>query len=243
MSNPKPIFLNSTERNTSQKFNLRELGSISFGQLEGEKDNKLNSDTFFPTESIKQLLSKNYNYVLSPKGVGKSAIFNALINKFIHPRLFEYDKHSIVPINKAFGNDNEYLDPEKFKDEEGRRNYSIYWGLYIMGELLKDIFKNHSDKSNFPNFKTKIKKIEGLKDKFQLYNVLEIINQLNIGFAFNISGQTVEIKPNIEYEVQTEKLSLNEIFQIINDFYRDNNLDALIVIDRICVIPPKRSTI
>ncbi len=224
--------MNSTVKNTSPKFNLRELGTISFGQLEGEKDTKLNKDTFFPTETIKQLLCKHYNYVLSPKGVGKSAIFNALTNKFIPIFLFEYNKHSIVAINKAFGNDNEYLDPAKFK-EEGRKNYSIYWGLYIMGELLKDIFKNHSDKNNFSEFKTKIKKFEGLKDKFQLYNILEIVNQLNIGFAFNISGQTVEIKPTLKYEVQTEKLSLNDIFQIINDFYKDNNLEALIVIDRI----------
>lgn len=241
MSDQKPIFLISTERNTSIKFNLRELGAISFGQLEGEKDTKLNSDTFFPTETIKQLLCKHYNYVLSPKGVGKSAIFNALTNKFIPKGLFEYEKHSIISINKAFGNDNDYLDPAKFKEEEGRRNYSIYWGLYIMGELLKDIFKNHSDKPNFQIFKTKIKKIEGLKDKFQLYNILEIINQLNIGFAFNISGQTIEIKPNIKYEAQTEKLSLNDIFEVINDFYKDNNLEALIVIDRIDSFVSKES--
>lgn len=102
-----------------------------------------------------------------------------------------------------------------------------------MGELLKDIFKNHSNKQNFEPFKSKIKKVEGLKDKFKLYNVLEIINQLNIGFAFNISGQTIEIKPNLKFDSQLEKLSLNDIFQFINDFYKENNLEALIVIDRI----------
>jgi hypothetical protein len=241
MNQQKNIFPHINEKNTSTKFNLRELGVISFGQLEGEKDSKLNSDTFFPTETIKQLLCKHYNYVLSPKGVGKSAIFNAITNKFVPQSLFEYSKHSIIPINKAFGNDNEYLDPSKFKEEEGRKNYSVYWGLYIMSELLKDIFKNHSDKFNFESFKSKIKKVEGLKDKFQLYNVLEIINQLNIGFAFNISGQTIEIKPNIKYDSQLEKLSLNEIFQIINDFYYENNLDALIVIDRIDSFVSKES--
>lgn len=241
MSQHKNIFSHVTEKNTSTKFNLRELGNISFGQLEGEKDQKLNSDTFFPTETIKQLLCKHYNYVLSPKGVGKSAIFNAITNKFIPPLLFDYQKHSIVPINKAFGNDSEYLDPSKFKEEENRKNYSIYWGLYIMSELLKDIFKNHSDKHNFENFKSKIKKVEGLKDKFKLYNVLEVINQLNIGFAFNISGQTIEIKPNIKYDSQLEKLSLNDVFQIINDFYKENNLEALIVIDRIDSFVAKES--
>lgn len=241
MSQQKNLFSNITDKNTSTKFNPRELGNISFGQLEGEKDKKLNSDTFFPTETIKQLLCKHYNYVLSPKGVGKSAIFNAITNKFVPPLLFDYTKHSIVAINKAFGNDNEYLDPDKFKEEENRKNYSIYWGLYIMSELLKDIFNNHSDKHNFESFKSKIKKVEGLKDKFKLYNVLEIINQFKIGFAFNISGQTIEIKPNIKYDSQLVKLSLNDVFQIINDFYRDNSLEALIVIDRIDSFVAKES--
>jgi hypothetical protein len=232
MSNQNRNIPYSNEKNTSKVFDLNELGKISFGQLEGEKDSKLNSDTFFPTETIKQLLCKHYNYVLSPKGVGKSAIFNALTNKFIHSSLFEYNKHSLVPINKAFGNDNDYLDPEKFKDEN-RKNFSIYWGLYIMGELINDIFKNHSDKPNFHKFKTKIKKYEGFKDKFQLYNVLEVINQFNIGFTFNISGQSVEVKPSITISGHIEKLSLNEILQIINDFYFENDLEALIIIDRV----------
>jgi hypothetical protein len=241
MSQTKGTFSYITEKNTCTNFNLRQLNNISFGQLEGEKDKKLNSDTFYPTETIKQLLRKQYNYVLSPKGIGKSAIFNALTNKFISNNLFDYTKHSIVAINKAFGNDNEYLDPSKFKEEDNRRNYSIFWGLYILSELLQDTFKNHSDKPNFGNFKSKIKRIEGLKDKFQLYNVLDIINQLNIGFAFNISGQTIEIKPNIKFNSQVEKLSLNEVFQIVNDFYKDNNLDALIVIDRIDSFVAKES--
>lgn len=231
-----------TEKNTSKNFNLIELGKLTFGQLEGERDSQLNSTTFFPTESIKQLLCKHYNYVLSPKGVGKSAIFNAITKKYISDTLFEYNKHSIVSINKAFGNDNDYLDPEKFKEEGGgRKNYSIYWGLYIMGELLNDIFNNHSEKSNFNEFKKKIKRVEGLKDKFHLHNVLDIINQVNIGFAFNISGQIVEIKPNIKFDPKLEKLNLNDIFQIINDFYKDNNLEALLVIDRIDSFVTKES--
>lgn len=240
MSNQRNINFNSTEKNTSKRFELKELGKINFGQLEGEKDSLLDKETFFPTETIKQLLCKHYNYVLSPKGVGKSAVFNALTNKFITPNLFAYGEHSIVPINRAFGNDNDYLDPEKFK-EDGRKNYSIYWGLYIMGELLKDIFNNHQDKGNFESFKRKIRKVEGLKDQFQLYNILDIINQLNIGFAFNISGHTVEIKPNVKFDGHLEKISLNEILKLINDFYKENNLEALIVIDRVDSFVSKES--
>jgi hypothetical protein len=233
MSHQKGKTLINTEKNTSNKFNIKELGMISFGQLDGENDQKLDSDTFFPTETIQRLLRNNYNYVLSPKGVGKSAIFNAITSKFIPDWLFDYQKHSIVPINKAFGNDNDYLNPEKFCENENRRNNSIYWGLYIMGELLKDIFNNHSSKSNFLDFKSKIRNIEGLKDKFKLYNVLEVINQMNIGFAFNISGQTIEVKPNVKFDGGMEKLNLNDVFQIINDFYKENNIEALIVIDKI----------
>src|SRR5688572_22715819 len=133
---------------SSRHFDLNELNKINFGHLEGEKDVKLNSDTLYPTQSIQLLLVKNYNYILSPKGVGKSAIFSGLVNKYISKNFFKYDKHSIIPINKAFGNDNEFLNPEKFGNTGSRKTYAIYWGLYIMSELLSDIFKNHSNRSH-----------------------------------------------------------------------------------------------
>jgi len=225
--------LKITQKNSSRSFDLNELTTLSMGQLEGEKDDRLSADTFFPTEVVQQVLRKTINYVLSPKGLGKSAIFSALQNKYIHPVFFEYDKHSIIPINKAFGNEADYLNPEKFKPKNDRKNYAIYWGLYLMSELILDIIQNHNNKPNYEIFKSKIANIEGFKDQFRLYNILDILDQFNVGFTFNISGQIVEIKPNIKVQQKPRKLLLNDILSTIDEFYRDNNLIALIIIDRI----------
>jgi len=225
--------LNINSKNTSKEFNLDELISISFGQLEGEKDNKLNEDTFYPTYSIQKVLKKNINYVLSPKGVGKSALFSSIVNKYIPSEIFDYKDHSIIPVNQSFGNDSQYLDPKKFKKETSRNNYAIHWGLYLLGELIKDIVNNHKDKANYSEFIKKIKRIEDLKDKFRLYNISDVLNQVNIGFTFTISGLPIEVSPSLKINKTYDKLNLNDLYSYINKFYKENNLIALIIIDRI----------
>lgn len=226
---------NNTKINfkTEKEFDLRELTDINFGSLEGENDEKLSLETFFPTLSIRSVLKKRYNYILSPKGVGKSALFSAIKHNYLADTFFSKDKFSVIPVNKAFGNDDENLNPEKFSEDDNRKNYAISWGLYIISQLLKDIITNHSDKDNYPAFKKKVSKIEGIKDKFHLFNTLEIINQLNIGLVFNVSGQNIELKPKFDIPQKIEKLLLNDVLEHIDEFYRANELSALVMVDRI----------
>ena len=65
-----------------KSFDLDELENINFGKLEGERDNMLES-SFFPTKTVVKYLKNPYNYVLSPKGAGKSALYRALSERFI----------------------------------------------------------------------------------------------------------------------------------------------------------------
>lgn len=216
-----------------KSFEIAELENISFGRLEGEKDDKL-GDSFFITSSIKKLFSNKYNYILSPKGGGKSAVFRTLSEKMVSSeKVFNYDKHSIISINTAFGYDDNYLSLDLFKDEENRRNYTLSWGLFLLSKLINDIKVNHKEKNSYDDFIRKIKKIDGFKDKFQLHDLGDYLKQVSFGLSFTVGGQPIDIKPKIGFEKRSEDLIINEIFQFVNDFYKENNISALIIIDRL----------
>ncbi|MEQ8364636.1 MAG: hypothetical protein RH948_17315 [Cyclobacteriaceae bacterium] len=217
-----------------KNFETKELHGLSFGRLEGEKDDKLD-DSFFPTNSIVKLFQGKFNYVLSPKGGGKSAVFRALKDNLIRlpKNFFDYEKYSIVGVNQAFGFDSNYLQLDKFKETTNRKSYTMAWAVYILGELIKDIKKNYSDKPNYSEFLMKIKKIGDFKEQFQLYNIFDFINKLSVGLSFNVGGQPIEVTPKIKWAAKKEPLILNEIFSTVNDYYKSNNLTALILIDRL----------
>jgi hypothetical protein len=217
-----------------KKFDTSELENINFGSLEGEKDDKL-SDSFLPTLSIIRLLKGRYNYVLSPKGGGKSAVFRAIKDKLIRlPKsYFDYSKYSILGINEAFGFDSDYLPIEQFVETSNRKNYTISWAIYILSELIKDIKTNHSEKTNYSDLISKIKKIGDFKSQFQLYNIVDFVSQLSFGLSFTVGGQPIDIKPKLNFSSTSEPLVLNSIFKLINNFYKENNLTSLILIDRL----------
>lgn len=85
INNPK------LEDKIETKFNLNKLKTLSFGNLEGERDVML-KECFFPTYAIEKHLNSPVNYILSPKGAGKSALFRTLNNKYIHNIIFQLFK-------------------------------------------------------------------------------------------------------------------------------------------------------
>ena len=149
------------------KFDLSELKKISFGKLEGERDPLL-EECFFPTHTITKFLNEPINYILSPKGAGKSALFRTLEKKYLHISLFDYENYSIISINDAFGFDDEYLNIDDFK-EKSRMKLTISWGIFLLSKLIKDIKTNFLDSPYYSQFISEITKIEGFKDKFNLY--------------------------------------------------------------------------
>ncbi|OOV29480.1 hypothetical protein BXU11_06230 [Flavobacterium sp. LM5] len=215
------------------EFDLKKIGCINFGNLEGEKDTKL-SNSFFITDSILNLIQGRFNYVLSPKGGGKSAVFRALNEKLLDfSDFFEYHKYSIVPINNAFVFETDYLPTEKFKIEDNRKTYTLSWALYFLTELINDIKTNHSDKQNYGTFIKKVARVEELKENFRLYNIVDIINNFNLGLTFSVSGLPIEMSPTIKITEKKDRLVLNNLFVEINKFYKENNLTSLILIDRL----------
>jgi hypothetical protein len=212
-------------------FLLSNLSSLNFGNLEGERDPKLEA-CFFPTFTVTKYLKEPINYVLSPKGAGKSALFRTIQKKYLNEGIFDYSRYSIIAINDAFGFDDEYLKVEDF-EEKSRMKLTISWGLFIISKLIEDIQTNHSQTFNYSSFINEISKIEQLKQKFNLYGLNDFINSIKTSINFVANGQEFEVNPSIKFERKANKLVLNDLFKKIDQFYRDNNKTALILIDRI----------
>ena len=150
-------------QNSIPKFNYKELANLNFGELEGEDDKEILSKSLIITNSIQQLLRKKFNYVLSPKGAGKSAIFNAFQNKIFPSNLVDFNVKNFIGINDSFVFDDEYLNPKRFKHNLEDKNYTFAWGLYLISKLINDIVHNHYDKPHFSEFQDKIRRIENFK--------------------------------------------------------------------------------
>jgi len=214
-------------------FDYEVLSSLQFGSLDGEKD-KLLKDCFIVTKEIRKLLKGgSYNYIISPKGAGKSALFKALMDKYIDKSILDYSKYHFIAINQAFEYDNKYLSSELFKKDLGHKNYTISWALYIAFKLIEDITNKHSNKSNYDVFEKKIRKYEEIKDTFELYNLLDYVNKFNVSLKFQVHGVDCSLSPTLKFKNLPKKIDLQEIYEIINDFYLQNNIAVKILIDRI----------
>lgn len=213
-------------------FDIRQLENFDLGLADGEKDETL-KQSFIVTKSIRKLLKKKYNYVLSPKGAGKSATFKAITEKYISSDLLDYNKYHIIPINKAFETDNEYLSTQRFKSNLEHKKYTVSWALYIAIKLIETILNDYKDSPYFSKFEADIKKYADFKDKYELYNILDYLEQLNLSLKFSTNGQDLIINPSIKIKKTNKKISLNEIYQLINDFFNKNNVIVKVLIDRV----------
>lgn len=215
------------------KFDFNELNSLSFGRLEGEEDEEFLSSSIVFTDSFVEVLSCKYNYVLAPKGAGKSAIFNSIEKKIITNDYFKYDDKHIIFINKAFGFDKDYLSPSRFKHDLDGKNYIFAWTLYLIFQAFENIKTKYSNYPNYSELVDKVKIVSEFKDEFQLYNILDRIQELNLTLALDVAGQQFKLSPKISTSKNYKKFDLNYCLEAINDFYRKNNLNLIILIDKV----------
>lgn len=214
-------------------FNYEELLSLSFGELEGEDDTKKLNTSLILTNSIIKLLGEKFNYVLSPKGAGKSAIFNAYKNKLFPKEVINYKNLNVVCINDSFVFEDEYLNPKRFKHNLENKNYTFAWGLYLISKLIGNINSNFKDSDYYSDFISKIKQIDSFKEDFDLYNIFDYIEDLNLQLDFVVNGQQMRLSPKIHSKKQRKKLNLNLVVNLINEFYKNNEITTLILIDRV----------
>lgn len=203
------------------------LDKMSFGNAEGERDKKL-YDSFIETRSIKEILDGGYNYVLAPKGCGKSSLFKAYSERFISNAEIRDDiKTIIIPISNMFAY--EKIDIEQ---EQIGKKWAIIWGLYIIKEIIKTI-KSDKYKYEFEEYIKQSSKYNELKEDFQLYDFWDYLEKVNVGFKFSIKGQEVSFSPTITKKRPEKKVVLNEIFIDLQNYLDKCNKKIYILIDRI----------
>lgn len=203
------------------------LDEMSFGNAEGERDKKL-YDSFIETRSIKEILDDGYNYVLAPKGCGKSSLFKAYSERFIsNAEIRDNNKTIIIPISNMFAY--EKIDIEQ---EQIGKKWAIIWGLYIVKEIFKTI-TNDKYKYEFEEYIKQSSKYNELKEDFQLYDFWDYLEKVNVGFKFSIKGQEVSFSPTITKKRPEKKVVLNEIFIDLQNYLDKCNKKIYILIDRI----------
>lgn len=209
------------------RFQTSWLDEMSFGNAEGERDKKL-YDSFIETRSIKEILDGGYNYVLAPKGCGKSSLFKAYSERFIsNAEIRDDNKTIIIPISNMFAY--EKIDIEQ--DQTGKK-WAIIWGLYIIKEIFKTI-TNDKYIYEFEEYIKQSSKYNELKEDFQLYDFWDYLEKVNIGFKFSIKGQEVSFSPTITKKRPEKKVVLNEIFIDLQNYLNKCNKKIYILIDRI----------
>jgi len=222
-------------------FDYKQLKNFTFGKLDGELDLDVLNDSFISTNSVSKFLDMKFNYVLSPRGSGKTALYKSLENKIINNRDFNYDKYFMVFIDQAFGQLDENLIEDNFKMPRDYRNAIFSWALYLVYKILDKIFdegkkKEKKELNNIDGLFKELKIYDEIKEKYQsnkLNKILDIVKVLNLRLKLNIKGQQLEIGPPIENNEIKNNLDINSLFAKINSFFKDNNKRLVVIIDRL----------
>lgn len=208
-------------------FQIDWLAKMSFGSAEGERDKKL-YDSFIETHSIKEMMEGGYNYVLAPKGCGKSSLFKAYSERFVSDsEIRDENKTIIIPISNMFAYENIDLGQEQVA-----KKWAIIWGVYILKEIFKTIMTNKY-KLEFDEYIKKSSKYNELKEEFELYDLWDYFENINVGLKFSIKGQEVSIAPTIKKNRPNKKIILNEVFLELQNYLEENNKKIYILIDRV----------
>lgn len=219
--------------NQVPNFDYNELLTLSFGELEGEDDLHALSSSFIITNSIFKLLRKNYNYILSPKGAGKSAIFNAFSNNLFDDELFKKDDYNIIAINDSFVFEHSYLNPDRFKHNLNDKNYTFAWGLYLCAKMIGNINDKYKGSIHYSKLLEKLRQVESFREDFDLYKIFDIIENLNLELNFSVNGQQLKLSPKLRSKKQKKKINLNQILIWLNEFYKSEGIKTLILVDRV----------
>ena len=208
-------------------FEIDWLSKMSFGNGEGEKDKNL-CDSFIETRSIKKMIDGEFNYILAPKGCGKSSLFKAYRERFLGSDIIKDEKQTIIiPIDNVFA-----YDTIDLKEGQSAKRWALSWGVYIIKEIYK-VITSEKYKNSFDDYLVNSNKYNELKEEFELQNIWDFIEKVNIGLKFLVRGQEMSISPTINRNRPVKKIVLNEIFHELHNYLQETNRKIYILIDRV----------
>lgn len=219
------------ESSDALTFPVESLEKMNFGGYEGEHDENL-EDLFCETNAIKKIIKGNYNYILAPKGCGKSALFKAYEKRFIgNPLIQESDRTIIVSINDSFAYE-KITENNDFMNKNIEKKWAMIWGIFILKKIFK-VISNEPYQYIFQDFIHKSAKYDDIKNEFEIYDLWDYIENINIGLKFNIKGQEVSVAPSIKKNTMRKNISLNDFYNELQDFLKERNLKVYVLIDRV----------
>ena len=215
-------------------FDYKQLENLTFGKLDGENDINILNSSFISTSSVTKFLKMEYNYILSPKGSGKTAIYKSLENKIIHEKYFDYNKYYFVFVDQAFGQLDENLILDNFNMPENYKSAIFSWALYLFYKILDSISNETRKKEliNVNNLFNEFKIYDEIKNKYQLYSITDIIKTFNLRLTLNIKGQRLDFG-SLPNDLHNDLLDMNTLFSKLNSFFKDNNKKLVVLIDRL----------
>lgn len=212
-------------------FPIELLEEMNFGGYEGEHDENL-EDLFCETNAIKKIIKGNYNYILAPKGCGKSALFKAYEKRFIgNPLIQESNKTIIVSINDSFAYE-KIAENNDFMSKNIEKKWAMIWGIFILKKIFK-VISSEPYQYIFQDFIHKSAKYDDIKNEFEIFDLWDYIEQINIGLKFNIKGQEVSVAPSIKKNKIRKSISLNDFYNELQGFLKERNLKIYVLIDRV----------
>ncbi|WP_298368663.1 hypothetical protein [uncultured Lutibacter sp.] len=229
--------------NLPKEITLENLYKFNFGDIEANNDELL-FHSVCKTSSIIDFLTGKKNIVLGEKGTGKTALFRLLKEEKLKFQNHHGYKNLIIPIDDNFQYKNlkgKILKLIQTESDEDVFKYQIVWELFLFFKMTQRL-----EKLDIPltqPIKESIKLTKSIFGK----NELDTFLKTKKTFGIKLYDTATSIMPDVYFTTEpviqeenikekfTDKLEIDLDYykQEINTFLIDNNLNIVILIDRL----------
>ncbi|MBL0328252.1 MAG: hypothetical protein IPP64_02245 [Bacteroidetes bacterium] len=230
--------------NLPKEISLNRLQKFNFGNIEANEDDLL-FDSICRTSSIMQFINGTKNIVLGEKGTGKTALFRLIKEDKLKFNPKNGFKNIIIPIEDNFQYKNikgKLLNLIKTSNDDPNFKYQVIWELFLFHKITQRLQKSEYD------LPSTINKGIDLANKIFSNNGLDDFIKTKRTFGVKLHSTPESISPDLYFtaeplpatdvtikEKSLENLELDLDFykNKINKFLIENELNLIIIIDRL----------
>lgn len=229
--------------NLPKEITYQNLQSFDFGDVEANDDDLL-FDSVCRTSSIIEFLGGKKNIVLGEKGTGKTAIFRLLKEGKLSFKKKNGFKNILITVDDNFLYKNikgKVLKVIETDTEDVGFKYQIVWELFLFYKIIQELEKLNDPLNDVLKEAKKLVDLvlskngidSFLKNKttfsVKLYNADSIIMP-----DASITREPIKIDIDIESKsVKKLEIDLDKYKKEANDFLNKNNINLIILIDRL----------
>jgi hypothetical protein len=229
--------------NLPEKLNYSQLINFNFGDIEASEDEML-FDSVCKTASIIEFITGKKNIVLGEKGTGKTALFRLISEEKLKFRPNNGYKNVIIPIADNFqykSIKSKLLKLIDSDEDDDIYKFQIVWELFFFRKIITKI-KNSG--SHFPiDIRRAIELTNNVFNDQGLENLVKSRKTFGIKLYdtptlilpdFYISTEPIISEDSIRQDsMEKLEIDLDYFKQAINQYLIDNELNYIIIIDRL----------